>query len=112
MWLGSLPDNSHNNLKNIAEQELEVLLWISKSVGELIAATPSMASAITKQDLAKAFKAHINVVSSGNKAEFARQLQLPKNTVWLWCNGRNLPQLDTLVQICHRLNRSLIEFIT
>jgi DNA-binding XRE family transcriptional regulator len=112
-WFGSSPFcESVNNLEIFPEGELEALVWIANSVGDLLASTPHLASPITKESLAIAFKVHVNLVSNGNVAEFARQLQLPKNTVWLWCNGRNLPQLDTWVQICYRLNRSLMEFIT
>ncbi|HEY9696296.1 MAG TPA: TniQ family protein [Trichocoleus sp.] len=111
-WLGLQPGNSVNNLKNCTEDELRELAWITNSVGDLLASTPSLPLSFTKEILAQAFRVHVNLASNGNVAEFARQLQLPRNTVWLWCNGKNLPQLDTLVQVCYRLDRSLIEFIT
>ncbi|MBD1864002.1 MULTISPECIES: TniQ family protein [Trichocoleus] len=111
-WLGSLPSNLAENLKNFSEDESKALIWIADSVGDLLASTPYLTSPVTKDSFAQAFRAHINLVSNGNIAEFARQLQLPKNTVWLWCNGRNLPQLDTWVHICYRLNSSLIDFLT
>jgi hypothetical protein len=100
------------DLDQFSEAEVKALNWVAISVGDLLASAPHLISPITKDSLAQAFKSHVNIVSNGNIAEFARQLQLPKNTVWLWCNGRNLPQLDTWVQICYRLNRSLLEFIT
>ncbi len=111
-WLGSSFANLPKNFEELSESELGVLVWIANSVGDLLASTPNLTSPITNVSLAQAFRAHVNIASNGNIAEFARQLQLPRNTVWLWCNGRNLPQLDTWVQICYRLNRSLLEFLT
>lgn len=113
-WLGSLSNNlsQSSNDTGSSKDELATLIEIAQSVGGLLTAFASLHLSINKSTLSKAFKVHINLISDGNVAEFARQLQLPKNTVWLWCNGKNLPQLDTLVQICCRLNRSLIEFLT
>ena len=95
-----------------SKNELETLIKIAQSVEGLLTASTNLHLSINKGTLPNTFKAHVNLISGGNVAEFARQLQLPRNTVWLWCNGKNLPQLDTLVQICYRLNRSLIEFLT
>jgi AraC-like DNA-binding protein len=39
-------------------------------------------------------------------------IQTPKNTVWLWCNGKNLPQLDALVKLCFRLKISVLDLLT
>ncbi|PSB31005.1 TniQ family protein [Stenomitos frigidus] len=111
-WLGLSPSDSTGNLKSPSDNELKALLWIADSVGDLLASTPRLTSPITKESVAQAFRAHINLISNGNVAEFARQLQLPKNTVWLWCHGRSVPQLNTWAQICYRLNRSLLAFIT
>ncbi|MGG6270834.1 TniQ family protein [Leptolyngbya sp. AN03gr2] len=111
-WLGSAHGDSSEAFKNLSKADLRALVWISESVANLLTYTSHLAVPLTEKDLAQAFRLHINTVSDGNIAEFARQLQLPKNTVWLWCNGKNLPQLDTLVQICYRLDRPLVEFIT
>ncbi|MBD2089121.1 TniQ family protein [Microcoleus sp. FACHB-1515] len=111
-WLGLVFNSSFEELENLSQDDLETLVWISESVEDLLAYTSCLAVPLTKKDIAQAFTVHIDTVSNGNIAAFARQLQLPRNTVWLWCNGKNLPQLETLVQICYRLNRSLVDFIT
>ena len=50
--------------------------------------------------------------AEGNIATLARQLKMPKNTVWLWCKGKHQPSLEMLLRICHGLNVSLWNFLT
>jgi transcriptional regulator with XRE-family HTH domain len=111
-WLGSPLNGSSEDPRSLSKDDLRALVLISESVAKLLAYTSRLTVPLTKKDLTQAFRKYINVISGGNIAEFARQLQLPKNTVWLWCNGKNLPQLDTLAQVCYHLNCSLVEFIT
>jgi transcriptional regulator with XRE-family HTH domain len=111
-WLGSSLNSSFEDSRSLPEDDLGALVLISDSVAKLLAYTSRLTVSLTKKDLTQAFRKYINIISGGNIAEFARQLQLPKNTVWLWCNGKNLPQLDTLAQVCYHLNCSLVEFIT
>lgn len=51
-------------------------------------------------------------LAEGNIAEFARQLKVPKNTLWLWCQGNNRPTFTKLVEICFCLGVSLSGFLT
>lgn len=111
-WLGLPLNELSEDCENLPPDELKAMIWITESVEDLLARTYQLSSVLTKENLSQAFRVHVNHLSDGNIAEFARQLQLPKNTVWLWCNGKNLPKLNTLVQICYRLNRSLVEFMT
>ncbi|MBW4695877.1 MAG: TniQ family protein [Lyngbya sp. HA4199-MV5] len=106
-WLGNLsPTPSKDN--ELSETELEWLIWSANAVGELIAVAPGLAVKVPKERVANGISNCVKLFSEGNVAEFARLIQSPKNTVWLWCNGKNLPQLDALVKLCFRLrSRSL-----
>lgn len=53
----------------------------------------------------------IGLATGGNIAEFARGVGVPKNTLWLWCNGTVLPQLETLAAICSSVGVQLSKFL-
>ena len=82
---------------------------MANNVGELLAYTPQLLSAVPKQKVAQSFSTYVNQVTDGNIAELARRVGRPKNTVWLWCSGQVLPQLNLLVKVCHSLGLSLLE---
>nr|WP_290221395.1 helix-turn-helix domain-containing protein [Trichocoleus desertorum] len=106
-WLGQ-----HRRDKEVELGRLEWQIWVSKAVGSLVAKAPFLSSSLTRETVARTLRAHIDEVSQGNAAEFARQLGMPKNTVWLWASGRVLPQLDTLLKICYCLELSVVDFLT
>lgn len=92
---------------------MQWLVWAANAVGELISVAPSLSAKVAKERVAYALSAYVKLFTDGNNvAEFARLVQSPKNTVWLWCNGKNLPRLDTLVQLCFRLRISVSDLLT
>ncbi|XHX79319.1 MAG: hypothetical protein RBJ76_05135 [Stenomitos frigidus ULC029] len=103
---------SVNQGNELSETELEWLIWSANAVGELIAVAPSLAVKVPKERVANGISNCVKLFSEGNVAEFARLIQSPKNTVWLWCNGKNLPQLDALVKLCFCLRISVFELLT
>lgn len=107
-WLGSL----HNmTSSNTPPSELEMLLWVANMVKDLLAVTPTLQSFCNKQRVAQALKFYVDRITEGNIAELARRLGVPKNTFWLWCNGNNMPTLESLLKICYCLNTSLSNFL-
>lgn len=109
-WLGSL--SSTTSTESDSEIELKWMIWTANSIGELIAAAPSLTSKPSQAKIAKGLSTCVKLFADGNIAEFARLIQTPKNTVWLWCNGKNLPQLDALVKLCFRLKISVLDLLT
>jgi transcriptional regulator with XRE-family HTH domain len=73
---------------------------------------PSLSSKPSQTRIANGLSTCAKLFADGNIAEFARLIQIPRNTVWLWCNGKNLPQLDTPVKICFRLRISVLDLLT
>ncbi|MBD2070281.1 TniQ family protein [Leptolyngbya sp. FACHB-671] len=110
-WLGSSSPSS-SEYKDLAETELEWLVWTANAVGELIAAAPVLENEISKERVANGLSNCAKHFSEGNIAKFSRLIQTPTNTVWLWCNGKNLPQLDALVRLCFCLRISVLELLT
>ncbi|MBD1893721.1 TniQ family protein [Coleofasciculus sp. FACHB-129] len=111
-WLGSTLDPEPANSNALTKDELKQKIWITSAVGELIAATPYLISPLPSNTIAITLSMCVDKITQGNIAAFARQLHLPRNTVWLWCKGENLPSLETLVRICYALQVSIVDFLT
>ena len=61
--------------------------------------------------IAATITAYLNEVVDGNAAELARRLQVHPSCVADWRQGRMVPQLETLVQICSSFGISLRSFL-
>lgn len=107
-WLGDFSSNQHN----ISKLDLAKSIWISQNLGELISFTPSTLFPIHSKNISKAFNLIINDICEGNIAAFAKVFNLPKNTVWMWCKSKSLPELRVILAVCYCLNISLFDFVT
>ncbi|WP_088892412.1 TniQ family protein [Leptolyngbya ohadii] len=110
-WLGASRSGSLYEYNSVPEVEMQRLVWSANAVGELIASAPSLPTLIARENVARGLGNCVEFFADGNIAEFARLVQAPKNTVWLWCKGKNLPQLDTLVALCFRLKISVLDLL-
>ncbi len=108
-WLGS---SDITETVSFSESELKWKLWVANSIGELLAATPLLHTHSNKHIVSQSLRTYVSITANGNVAEFARRIQIPRNTVWLWCEGKNQPQLEALLKICYCLNTSLLELLT
>jgi transcriptional regulator with XRE-family HTH domain len=54
---------------------------------------------------------HVNKVMGGSFSAFARQLGVHRRTVWEWGQGTQIPQLETLLQLCAYFEISPIHFL-
>ena len=107
-WLGlDLRDKSK---KIFRADELKWQSWATDNIGGLLSFNRQ--NLLSKETVAKTISACIQQTTKGNVAEFARMLNLPKNTVWLWQSGRNLPTLDKLMKICYLVQKPLVSFLT
>lgn len=108
-WLGS---DKIESIDSLSEDELKWALWTASAVGELIAAGPLLHLFPNKQQVALLLKTCVNIIANGNVAEFARRIQVPRHTLWLWCAGRNQPQLEALLRISYCLDIPLLKYLT
>jgi transcriptional regulator with XRE-family HTH domain len=111
-WLGLTLDIESANRKTLKNNGLEQRIWIAKTIGELIAATPYLNNSLSSTTIALTISNWVEQIAEGNIAEFARQINIPRNTVWLWCKGQNLPSLEALTNICYYFGVSLLSFFT
>ena len=96
----------------MSELDLAQSIWISQNLGELISLTPPALSTIRSENISKAFNLIINATCEGNIAAFAKIFNLPRNTVWMWCKSKSLPELRVVLAVCYCLNISLLDFLT
>lgn len=106
-WLGVAESLPHNLKANFQDA-----LWVAHRVGELLSQTALSSSQLAKENISRMFELVINEVTDGNMAAFARLLNIPKNSLWMWCVGRSLPQLDLLLKVSHLLQISVVDFLS
>ena len=105
LWLGDL-------LTDEKDPILDWNLWVNQNIEELLIQNSSHNITWTKNTVSQSLMKCAQQKTEGNIAALARQLKMPKNTVWLWCKGKNQPSLEMLLRICHGLNVSLWNFLT
>ncbi len=110
-WLGSSSETTNTTNLLLSQKNLRRNIWISKTLGELIACSEEDAFVIQKDNIAKAIRQTIKITHQGNIASFAQSFKLPKNTVWMWHQGNSIPKLKYILNICYCLDIPLLSFL-
>jgi DNA-binding MarR family transcriptional regulator/DNA-binding phage protein len=85
-------------------------VWRTKAVAELLAASPQLN--VSGGALKANLRACIEYVAEGNVLAFAEVVQLSRPGLDYLTNGKGLPELGTLLQICHQADIALTAFLT
>lgn len=64
----------------------------------------------SKQQIIKNLTHLVDIYTEGNMQEFAKKLNLAKTTLWDWCNGKVLPPLSRVLEICYLFDMSPVSF--
>ncbi|PTC13415.1 TniQ family protein [Bacillus wiedmannii] len=64
----------------------------------------------SKQQVIRNLNYLVDIYTEGNMQEFARKLNLAKTTLWDWCNGKALPPLSRVLEICYLFDMSPVSF--
>jgi transcriptional regulator with XRE-family HTH domain len=83
--------------------------WITETLGILVAQLPSIQDCPRRERIRLAVNHAVEQLADGNITIFARLLDLPRNTVENWCQGKRIPEMDMLLRLCYRLRLSLSE---
>jgi len=92
--------------------DLEKRLWITKVVGELIAATPELPAPPQKEQIAMMLEACLDKYSRGSMSALARLMKVSANRLWYYLRRGALPGFDTLLNLCSNLSITPLEFLT
>jgi transcriptional regulator with XRE-family HTH domain len=98
-WLG--------NRKASGTLEHGVARWHATAIGELLANASHFEGSSLRARFLASFRACVDVVTEGNQRAFARAAGVSMCAVYSQMRGKGLPQLGTLLRICHRLNMPL-----
>jgi transcriptional regulator with XRE-family HTH domain len=80
-------------------------------MGELFSVAAALTPTLIHPDrIAVSINSCVGLIAKGNAAEFARQLHLEQAEVQRWQQRSTIPQLETLLWICARLEISLLQF--
>jgi len=84
-------------------------VWRAQALGELLAAAPQLISpsAVFKAN----FRACVMAVAESNGAAFAQICHISRPGLMYMWKGRGLPEVGTLLRICHHLNIPLMAFL-
>jgi DNA-binding XRE family transcriptional regulator len=107
-WLGSFSPSQHKS----SESDLAKSIWISQNLGELLSLIPLKSYSIQSENISKAFNLIVDDTCDGNIAAFAKIIGLPKNTVWMWCKGKSVPELRAILTVCYCFDISLLNLTT
>ncbi|MDJ0682834.1 MAG: helix-turn-helix domain-containing protein [Xenococcaceae cyanobacterium MO_167.B52] len=111
-WLGKQEKHCSYLVNKNLEKELNWHLWVANNLSELLVQNSLSHIFFSKEIVSKSLLVYAQKNNEGNIAAFARQLKMPKNTVWLWCKGKNQPSLEMLLRICYCLEISVWDFLT
>ncbi|WP_169794017.1 TniQ family protein [Alicyclobacillus acidiphilus] len=109
-WLGSTEVSKTNAMSSPNFYE-NIQPDIATCVDEMIrfaVNNPNVTGAQSTSDILR----RLLVLTDGNCAKLAREIGVPKNTLWGWYWGKSRIPLPTLVQISLRLGKSIAEILT
>jgi hypothetical protein len=112
MWPGQcskcrcyLGDDSVRSASNKAASSHQ--LWKANAVGDMLAASQNEPLPCGR------FKESLRFwTKNATIAATARLFEKPDETVWAWLVRKSLPRLETLLEICHKLETSPLPFLT
>jgi transcriptional regulator with XRE-family HTH domain len=88
------------------------LHWVKQTVGELLAAAPTLPVLPRREWTAAAVSTYVDAAMEGNQSECARRLQVHPSSLRAWLQGRQFPHLENLIRICFLLRISPLRLLT
>jgi len=83
--------------------------WVTDMLGTVVAQLPSVQNSPKRERIQRVVNHAVERLTSGNITAFAHLLDLPRNTVENWSQGKRIPEMDMLLRLCYRLDLSLCE---
>src|SRR5258708_13822496 len=83
--------------------------WVTETLKAIIIQLPTAKIPPRRERIQQVVNHVVERLTSGNITEFARLLDLPRNTIENWYQGKRIPEMDMLLRLCYRLHLSLAE---
>jgi transcriptional regulator with XRE-family HTH domain len=85
--------------------------WVTEMLEVVVAQLPSTLDCPKRERMQLVVNHAVKQLAGGSIAAFARLLDLSRNTVENWCQGKRIPEMDILLRLCYRLHLSLVEVL-
>jgi hypothetical protein len=109
-WLGRKAEPS--NGMSPPDEDLQWHLLVANAVGELLAASPSLAEPPRSDRVPQAIEAFRRLLGYSNVRAMSLRIGCNYTTMRGWVLQGNLPTLEQLVRMCHALNTTPLRFLT
>ncbi len=111
-WLAPTIPNELSICEPATDDDLAWSLWIGTTVGELLAAGPAVPSPPTRENLTQSIASCMSQLTGGDRAAFSQLFQVGEHAVRNWQSGKRLPRLSLILEMCHSLGASLLDFLS
>jgi hypothetical protein len=111
-WLGIAPETVPPQDENRGDEQMDWEIWVADSIGELLAAAPTLPALPRREKIAHAVGMCVEQAAMGKVSALARALRLSLVGVWEWVHTARVPQLDHLLRLCDLLDISLLRLLT
>lgn len=103
-WLGRETDLSKHSDENDFDYKITLM------AEQIIKHKEQIKISASKHQVIRNLNHLVNIYTEGNMQDFARKLNLAKTTLWGWCNGKALPPLSRVLEICCLFDMSPVNF--
>lgn len=103
-WLGRATNSNKHSDENDFDYKTTLM------AEQIIKHKEQIKTLASKQQVIRNLNHLVGIYTEGNMQEFARNLNLAKTTLWDWCNGKVLPPLSRVLEICYLFNISPVNF--
>jgi hypothetical protein len=102
-WLGTDgSDHKETSPTLPAGSDEDRRLWMSRTIGNLLAASLSLADPPTPALMRKNIQHCIDKIAGGNLCGFARYAEVSPQGIDDWLDGNTVPQVEPFLKICYR----------
>ena len=108
-WLGGAPQLVSEESSSLEEKAWHWQQWVTQTVGEVLAFLPKSIPLPEQNRIQQVIRHALQHLSAGNFSAFTHALGMQLATVHQWHQGKALPELTMLLQLCHRLGLTLHE---
>jgi transcriptional regulator with XRE-family HTH domain len=109
-WLGLTTPTAAKGIRD--GEDLEKAIWIANAVGEVVANTPYLPTEPSGENIVQMLNACQTSVVGGKSIDLAQKIGRPKSGVSQWLQGKHIPHVDIILDVCHIFDISLLQFLT
>lgn len=110
-WLGQANSVELESGAFYSEADQSFNAWAATHIGKLLA-SQGITSSCTQEKIISSFTQCIDVLTEGNRQAFSRLVNKNPDVIARWHLGIKAPSLRPIMEICHYLNLSLVDFLT